>query len=140
MDAVRPLLLLLALAAAVGCGSAENPTAPGPARTTSVGAAVSLDPAAFAAAVTEQERVTVNVHVPYAGELAGTDLFLPYDRVETDAADLPADRSTPLAVYCLTGRMSAEAVADLRSLGYTDIVELAGGMRAWQQAGRPIQQ
>lgn len=79
------------------------------------------------------------MHVPDEGRIAGTDLLVPYDRVRTDPG-LPADRATPLAVYCLTGRMSADAGAALSDLGYTDVVELAGGMRAWQQDGRPLQQ
>lgn len=102
-------------------------------------AVAQLDPAAFAAAVAEPDRVTVNVHVPDEGRIQGTDLMLPYDQVRARAAELPADRTTPLAVYCRTGRMSAEAVAVLTELGYTDVVELAGGMQAWQSAGRPLQ-
>ena len=78
----------------------------------------------------------INVHVPYEGEIEGTDLFLQYDRI--DAASLPPDRDTPLVVYCRSGSMSAEAVVTLAGLGYTNIVELAGGMNAWRESGRQI--
>ena len=51
---------------------------------------------------------------------------------------LPADRTVPIAIYCRTGPMSATAAEALRSLGYTDVVELQGGMKAWQASGRPL--
>jgi phage shock protein E len=96
-----------------------------------------LDPAAFAQQVSDN-RYVINVHVPDEGSLAGTDLTLPFDQVESRAAELPADRATPLAIYCMTDHMSGIAGKTLTVLGYTDIVELAGGMQAWQAAGRPI--
>jgi rhodanese-related sulfurtransferase len=34
--------------------------------------------------------------------------------------------------------MSATAAATLHDLGYHNIVELRGGMRAWQADGRPL--
>ncbi len=67
-----------------------------------------------------------------------TDLMIPYDRVGADHGRLPADRATPLAIYCRSGRMSALAARELAGLGYTDIVELAGGMNAWAASGRQL--
>ena len=95
-----------------------------------------VDPVGFEAALAESAAVVVNVHVPYDGEIEGTDLFLPYDRI--DAASLPSDRDIPLAVYCRSGSMSAEAVVTLAGLGYTNIVELDGGINAWRASGRPV--
>jgi rhodanese-related sulfurtransferase len=92
----------------------------------------------FAAAIAETDTVTINVHVPFEGDIAGTDMSIPFDQVEAQASQLPANPSTPLAVYCRTGRMSALAVSKLAELGYTNIVELQGGMQAWEAAGRPL--
>ncbi|KUI28018.1 sulfurtransferase [Mycobacterium sp. IS-1742] len=97
-----------------------------------------VGPAEFADAVAEPGRLTINVHVPFEGDIAGTDLSIPFDRIAEQADRLPADRSTPLAVYCRSGPMSTTAAATLRDLGYTDMVELRGGMRAWQADGRPL--
>lgn len=95
-----------------------------------------VDPVGFEAALAEPDAVVVNVHVPYDGEIEGTDLFVPYDRI--DAASLPSDRDTPLVVYCRSGSMSAEAVVALAGLGYTNIVELDGGINAWRASGRRV--
>lgn len=94
-----------------------------------------LEPSAFANAVAEPERVTINVHVPFEGSIEGTDLSIPYDRIARDSDQLPADRGAQLAIYCKSGRMSAIAVTELERLGYRDVVELRGGMDAWTEQG-----
>jgi rhodanese-related sulfurtransferase len=96
------------------------------------------DPDAFSAAVLEPNRVTINVHVPFEGDIEGTDLSVPFDQIAAQSDRLPADRATALAVYCRSGPMSATAIDALTDLGYTDIVELRGGMKAWQAEGRPL--
>lgn len=142
--AVRTVVLLAAVLAAVtACGSSSAPAAP-PGAAAPLGpppaapASRLLEPVAFAGAVAQPARFTINVHVPFEGRIDGTDLALPYNRIETDAARLPADRGTPLAIYCRSGRMSAIAARALARLGYHDVVELRGGMQAWTAAGLPL--
>ncbi len=110
--------------------AAESPSAAPAARVRQ------LDPAAFEAA--EPGRLVINVHIPDEGSLPGTNLALPYNQIDARTADLPADRSTPLAIYCMSGNMSAIAGRELTALGYTDVVELDGGMQAWQASGRTL--
>ncbi|RWA15498.1 hypothetical protein MBRU_10635 [Mycolicibacterium brumae DSM 44177] len=98
----------------------------------------SLGPDAFATAISDPDRFIINVHIPYEGEIADTDLQLPYNEIGQLSGLLPADRSTPLAVYCRSGPMSQTAMDTLSGLGYTDIVELDGGMRAWTASGRDL--
>lgn len=95
-----------------------------------------VDPDAFEAALDQRDVVAINVHVPYDGEIDNTDLFMPFN--DLDAAALPSDRATPLAVYCRSGTMWAEAAITLTRLGYTNIAELDGGMNAWQASGRTV--
>lgn len=39
----------------------------------------------------------------------------------------------PLAIYCRSGNRSSQALRQLRQAGFTDIVELEGGIVAWEQ-------
>lgn len=96
------------------------------------------NPSEFAAVVAAPATFVLNVHTPDEGSITGTDAAIPFDQLRDRAAQLPSDRATPIAVYCRTGRMSAEAVGTLADLGFTDITELDGGMDAWQQAGRRL--
>ncbi len=81
--------------------------------------------------------VLVNVHVPYEGEIPGTDLFIPYYAVRARARELPG-RDAAIAVYCRSGRMSREAVQALAGLGYRRVYNLRGGFNAWREAGLPF--
>jgi rhodanese-related sulfurtransferase len=112
--------------------SAERPT------TSTIPTAVRLvGPEAFARRVDEPRVVTINVHVPDEGSIAGTDESIPFDEISRSSV-LPAAPDTPLAVYCRSGNMSADAVRDLEAMGYTDIFELDGGFNAWTEAGWPL--
>ena len=91
----------------------------------------------FAERVGEPDVLTVNVHVPDEGQLPGTDLAIPFDEI-SDSEALPSALDTPLAIYCKSGNMSADAVDDLVVLGYTNVVELDGGFDAWVEAGRRL--
>jgi rhodanese-related sulfurtransferase len=96
-----------------------------------------LDPAAFEERMKNEQAMVINVHVPYEGELAGTDAFIPYDKIKDDPR-LPEDKATELLLYCRTGRMSEEAAVDLHEEGYTNIAHLEGGMKAWEASGRQV--
>ncbi len=50
------------------------------------------------------------------------------------------DKTTPVLLYCASGRRSAEAAAHLRSKGFTDVADLAGGIHAWSDAGKTVVQ
>ena len=80
----------------------------------------------------------VNTHIPYEGEIAGTDAFIPYDELELYADQLPADKDARIVLYCRSGRMSEIAATDLVEQGYSNVYELDGGMIAWEEAGLPL--
>ena len=136
------MVLVTIVMAASGCGAeAGGPgsgAGPASAASSAPSATVLLAPDGFAAAVAEPARFVLNVHVPDEGAIGGTDAAIPFDRIGDRAAELPQDTGTPIAIYCKSGRMSALAGTVLRQLGYTDIVELRGGMDAWVADGRPL--
>jgi rhodanese-related sulfurtransferase len=96
-----------------------------------------ITPAELNTILKNKDFVFVNVHIPFAGKIADTDLSLPYDQISAseNLSQLPADKSARIVLYCRSGRMSAIAAEELVSFGYTHIWNLDGGMDAWEQAG-----
>lgn len=47
-------------------------------------------------------------------------------------------QQAPIVVYCQTGGRSALAALALNQLGYTGAVSMAGGFKAWSEAGLPL--
>ncbi|HEY64632.1 MAG TPA: rhodanese-like domain-containing protein [Caldilineae bacterium] len=82
-----------------------------------------------------KDFLLINVHVPYAGEIEGTDVFIPFNEIEQNLDKLPADMGAKLVVYCRSGGMSAIAARTLVKLGYTNVWNLDRGMIGWEQAG-----
>lgn len=104
--------------------------------TTSSGPHRLVGPAEFEALLHDPSATVINVHVPYDGEIEHTDLFLPFNAI--GPVRLPVNRAARLLVYCRSDNMSAIASTRLVTLGYTNVVELDGGMQAWTESGRPL--
>jgi rhodanese-related sulfurtransferase len=47
--------------------------------------------------------------------------------------------STPILCYCGGGSRSLLAADNLQKMGYTNVASVAGGLRAWKEAGLPMQ-
>lgn len=81
-----------------------------------------------------EDLLLVNTHVPFEGNIPGTDLSTPYNRIGRNLDRLPR-RGDKVVLYCRSGRMSALAAKTLVKAGYENIWDLRGGMVAWEEAG-----
>ncbi len=61
-------------------------------------------------------------------------------RLESRIAAAAPDRARPVVLTCGDGVESSLASATLAALGYKDVAVLAGGTRAWVEAGCPLEQ
>jgi len=59
--------------------------------------------------------------------------------LERDVETLIPDKAAPIVLYCGGGFRSALAADNLQKMGYTNVVSMDGGIRAWREAGLPIE-
>ncbi len=117
--------------------TAPTATAPIIGQTVAVsgGAFTRVSPEELKAMLARKNFVFVNTHIPYEGEIAQTDSFMPFDTIAQNLQQLPADQNAQIFLYCRSGRMSTEAAETLVKLGYTNVWELGGGMIEWARKG-----
>ena len=138
----RMLLLVIAMSlAACQAAATSQPAAEVVGQKVSVegGSYTDVSVAEMQTMLADKDFTFVNVHIPFEGDIAGTDVSIPYDQIDQNLGELPADKDAKIVLYCRSGRMSAIAAQTLISLGYTNIWNLSGGMVAWEQAGLPIE-
>jgi rhodanese-related sulfurtransferase len=58
--------------------------------------------------------------------------------IERDVEACVPDRSATIVLYCGGGFRSALAADNLLKMGYTNPISLAGGWKAWNEAGLPV--
>lgn len=73
-----------------------------------------------------------------AGHVAGA-LHLGKGVIERDIEQTVPDPDAELVLYCGGGFRSALAADALQKMGYTNVLSLAGGWRALQEAGFPTE-
>ena len=77
------------------------------------------------------------------GEFAGgrlpNALHIPLSQLKDRGAELTRHVARPVIVYCERGMRSGAATSTLAGLGFKRVQSLRGGLRAWKDAGLPLQ-
>jgi rhodanese-related sulfurtransferase len=71
------------------------------------------------------------------GRAAGS-IHLAKGIIERDIEERVPDKATELILYCGGGFRSALAADVLQQMGYTNVYSMAGGWKAWQESGSPV--
>jgi rhodanese-related sulfurtransferase len=61
---------------------------------------------------------------------------IPLDQLANRVNDV-GSKDKPVIVMCATGQVAAKAATTLRAAGFSNVVNLLGGLGAWQTAGLP---
>jgi rhodanese-related sulfurtransferase len=89
--------------------------------------------------INQKDAIVIDVREP--GEFAQTHILnsrnVPLGEIEARIKELERFKEKPVIVSCATGNRSGSAASVLRKHGFTNVVNLAGGVAAWQQAGLP---
>lgn len=59
--------------------------------------------------------------------------------IERDIENVVPDKSAEVVLYCGGGFRSALAADNLQRMGYTNVLSMAGGIKAWRNAGYPME-
>ena len=72
-----------------------------------------------------------------AGHVDGAEML---DFYRADFAERLADLdpTKPYVIYCRSGNRSGQTRAIMEDLGFTDVVDIEGGVLAWDAAGLPF--
>jgi rhodanese-related sulfurtransferase len=81
----------------------------------------------------------VDVHIPEQKHIIGTDLFVPFYKVDNNLKQFPQDKQTPIYLYCESGPMGNAAARVLINAGYTEVYSLEGGTDAWLEEGYTVE-
>ena len=137
----RIFFLLFALVFALAACQSQSVEIIGEKVNVSGGAYTDLNSDELNTMLKNKDFVFVNVHIPFEGNIANTDLSIPYDQIAEPIylSQLPTDTNAKIVLYCRSGRMSAIAAEVLVKKGYINIWNLAGGMVGWEQAGYPLE-
>jgi rhodanese-related sulfurtransferase len=85
------------------------------------------------------ELVDVREDAEWAVDRAAGARHIGRGVLERDVETLIPDKAAPIVLYCGGGFRSALAADNLQKMGYTNVVSMDGGIRAWREAGYPLE-
>ena len=75
----------------------------------------------------------------YEGGRVPNAVHLPLSQLDARGAELKKFSGRPVVAYCDRGNRSRAAAARLAKLGFAEVYTLRGGLRAWTEAGLPLE-
>ena len=75
----------------------------------------------------------------YAQDHATGAIHLGKGVIERDIETVLPNRQDPIVLYCGGGYRSVLAADSIRQMGYTNVMSMDGGIKAWREAGYPIE-
>lgn len=97
-----------------------------------------VDPAAVFAHGKGARLIDVREPHEYVGELGHIEGAELVPLATLRAAATAWDRSREIVVVCRSGNRSGQGARQLVELGFTHVVNMVGGMLAWNQLGLPL--
>jgi rhodanese-related sulfurtransferase len=142
------VVMILAFTLACGGGTPATTSTPPPTTTSTAlpGTPVTVDggtyqaitPAQLYSMLQNKDFFMADTDTEYIGEIAGTDAFINFNNINQELGKFPADKTSKIVVYCMSGIKSQTTAALLVKAGYTRVMELKGGVVAWNQQGYPM--
>jgi rhodanese-related sulfurtransferase len=100
-----------------------------------------VNPAQATHLINREDAIIIDVREPAefsAGHVLGAK-NVPLARLAAPTPDLVKRKERPVIVYCDGGDRAGKAAAALKKAGFTRVINLAGGIKAWQDAGLPLE-
>ena len=99
-----------------------------------------VNPAQATHLINREDAVIVDVREPAAfaaGHVLGAK-NVPLARLDAPTPELLKRKERPVIVYG-EGDGTGKAAGALKKLGFTRVIQLSGGIKAWQDAGLPVE-
>jgi rhodanese-related sulfurtransferase len=91
--------------------------------------------------INSENAVLLDIREPaeFEGGRMPNAIHIPLGQLKDRGGELAKLLARPVIVYCERGTRTRGAVAQLAKLGFKDVYSLAGGFKAWKDAGLPVE-
>jgi rhodanese-related sulfurtransferase len=135
------LLFALSLVPSDRLRAAPNAPAEPPPATPAPAIHKNVNPDEFEKLSKEPDTVILDVRTPkeYATGHIKNSVLINFNDKNFDEKVKQLDKTKTYLVHCAVGGRSARACDKLDTYGFTRVVNLKGGIKAWQNAGKPVE-
>ena len=101
---------------------------------------INLDATAFDSKIAEKTVVVLDVRTPaeYAQNHIANSINIDVLSEHFATGISTLDKEQTYAIYCRSGKRSADAASKMEEIGFTSTFNLTGGIIAWVENGKPV--